>query len=125
MFIMQQEKQIIGMNQIGNSDSKNIMINATSSTSSHTCSYCGKAGHTEDICYRKHGFPSSSRRGGGSSLNNMSSYGRGMPDRGTKLCTHYGRYGHTVEVCYRKHGFPPSHPSHKANQGATTNNCEI
>ena len=89
------------------------MINAASSTSNHTCSFCGKDGHTEDICYRKHGFPSSSKRGGGPGLNNMSRYGRGtnrgMSGRGTNLSTHCGRYGHTMEVCYRKHGFPPGH----------------
>ena len=118
-YIVQQERHIMGMNHIGNLDSKDIMINAASSTSNHRCSFCGKAGHTEDICYRKHGFPSSSKRRGGLGSNNMSGYGRGtdigmsgrgtdigMSGRGTKLCTHCGRYGHTVEVCYRKHGFP-------------------
>ena len=137
-YIVQQERHIMGMNHIGNLDSKDIMINAASSTSNHRCSFCGKAGHTEDICYRKHGFPSSSKRRGGLGSNNMSGYGRGtdigmsgrgtdigMSGRGTKLCTHCDRYGHTVEISYRKHGFPPGHPSHKTNQGATINNTIV
>ena len=128
-YIVQQERQIIGMNQIGNFDSKDIMINATSSTSNHTCSLCGKADHTKDICYRKHGYPSSSKRGRGPGSNNTSGYDRGidrgMSGRGTKLCTHCDRYGHTVEISYRKHGFPPGHPSHKTNQGATINNTIV
>ena len=128
-YIVQQERQIIGMNQIGNFDSKDIMINATSSTSNHTCSLCGKADHTKDICYRKHGYPSSSKRGRGPGSNNTSGYDRGidrgMSGRGTKLCTNCDRYGHTVEISYRKHGFPPGHPSHKTNQGATINNTIV
>lgn len=33
-----------------------------SSTPGTSCSYCGRANHREDVCYQKHGFPSSHRR---------------------------------------------------------------
>jgi len=51
-----------------------------------TCSFYGKSGHTEAVCYKKNGFPN---------------------NKGKHICTHCGKTGHTVDVWYRKHGFPP------------------
>ncbi|KAH1085760.1 hypothetical protein GYH30_017642 [Glycine max] len=60
------------------------------------CNYCGRTGHTESVCYKKHGMPS-----GSNERNKMNSF------RNNKICTYCGKTGHTVEVCYKKHGFPP------------------
>ncbi|WVZ09143.1 hypothetical protein V8G54_013673, partial [Vigna mungo] len=56
------------------------------------CNFCGRSRHTENTCYRKHGFPSNSDN-------------KSMSQRG-KTCTRYGKIGHTIDVCYKKHGFP-------------------
>ena len=63
--ILQQEKQVSGNYQ----DESKILINAASVgnrsygrgrgiNSNKVCTHCGKTGHTVDICYKKHGFPS-------------------------------------------------------------------
>ncbi|XP_015950362.1 uncharacterized protein LOC107475244 [Arachis duranensis] len=35
------------------------------------CVFCGKSGHTEDVCYKKHGYPPHMRSGSGSEIINM------------------------------------------------------
>ena len=70
---------------IGNQENK---IVAAANNSATTCSFCGKSGHVESVCYKKNGFP-----------NNKG---------GKRVCTHCGKNGHIVDVCYRKHGFPPT-----------------
>nr|KYP61688.1 hypothetical protein KK1_016196 [Cajanus cajan] len=55
----------------------------------------------ENLCYRKHGFPS----------NHDNKSNCGASNRSGKICTHCGRNGHTIDVCYRKHGFPPGYKS--------------
>nr|KYP57023.1 Retrovirus-related Pol polyprotein from transposon TNT 1-94 [Cajanus cajan] len=98
-YVAQQERQLLGNNfmiQV-NSETKGTMINAVNS--SNACSYCGRAGHNENVCYCKHGFP----------LNNDNKGSKGMFNRNGKICTHCGKSGHTIDICYRKHGFPPGH----------------
>ncbi|WVZ18448.1 hypothetical protein V8G54_005770 [Vigna mungo] len=63
-----------------------------------TCNFCGHSSHTENTCYRKHGFPSN--------YDNKNS--KGVSHRG-KTCIHCGKNGHTIDVCYKKHGLPPGH----------------
>ncbi|KAL2348309.1 hypothetical protein Fmac_002309 [Flemingia macrophylla] len=53
-------------------------------------------GHTEFVCFRKHGFPSNNDKG-------IKGFSNNRPRR---MCTHRGKIGHTIEVCYQKHGFP-------------------
>ncbi|XP_020206199.1 uncharacterized protein LOC109791320, partial [Cajanus cajan] len=83
-YVVQQERQLQGRNFAGN-----IFIEGRP-----TCTFCGKVGHNESSCFKKHGFPESK--------GNKSNYGKG-----NKTCSHSGRSGHTIDSCYRKHGFPP------------------
>nr|KYP67119.1 hypothetical protein KK1_013442 [Cajanus cajan] len=98
-YVAQQERQLLGSNFVANTVTKTTAINATAS--SFTCTHCGKSGHTENLCYRKHGFPS----------NHDNKSNRGASNRSGKICIHCGRNGHTIDVCYRKHGFPPGYKS--------------
>ncbi|XP_020211585.1 uncharacterized protein LOC109796311 [Cajanus cajan] len=97
--LTQQERQLLGSNFVANTITKTAAINATAS--SFTCTHCGKSGHTENQCYRKHGFPS----------NHDNKSNRGASNRSGKICIHFGRNGHTIDVCYRKHEFPPGYKS--------------
>ena len=56
------------------------------------CSFCGKNGHTENVCFRKIGFPNQENK---------------THKSGKKVCTHCNKIGHTVDICYKKHGYPP------------------
>nr|KYP40646.1 hypothetical protein KK1_038000 [Cajanus cajan] len=103
-YIAQQECQLLGN---VNSDIKETLINVVNTSS---CTHCGRASHTEAVCYRKHGYPS----------NNDNKNGKPITSRGGKVCTHCGRIGHTVEVCYRKHGFPPG-PKFSNNKNNVVN----
>ena len=104
-YVAEQERQI-GSNLIAanNIDMKGSLINAVKLA----CNYCGKTGHTENVCYKKHGVPSNN-----SERNKSSSHMSG------KVCTYCGKMGHTIDVCYKKHGFPPgyrfSNPRSSAN----------
>nr|KYP55200.1 hypothetical protein KK1_001407 [Cajanus cajan] len=100
-YVAQQERQLMGTN-IDNTglDSKESLINAASSTSP-MCGFCGRIGHTENVCYRKHGFPLS-----------YDAKNKGSNIKSGKMCTYCGKSGHTVDVCYKKHGFPPGHKFH-------------
>jgi len=62
-----------------------------------SCTDCGRVGHMENVCYRKHGFPSSHEN---KNFNNSSN---------KRICIHCGKNGHIIEVCYKNHGFPPGH----------------
>ena len=104
-YVAQQERQLLGNSSSPNFnfESKEISINATKSI----CDYCGRMGHTESVCYKKHGMPPN---------HEMRNKGNG----GRKTCTHCGRIGHTVDVCYRKHGYPPGYKPF--NGRSTVNN---
>lgn len=63
-MIIQQERQ----NGHNIEDELKVLVNAAGSSNpkfhgkgrgqnTKVCSYCGKLGHTVDVCYRKHGFP--------------------------------------------------------------------
>lgn len=77
-YAVQQERQVLNSILIGNLkfEVKGSTINAASSGSAPTCSYCGRVGHIVHVCYLKHDFPFS--RGG--------KRGRGSYGRGTKMC---------------------------------------
>jgi len=72
---------------------ENVSINAVKIT----CEFCGRIGHTESVCYKKHGV-STSYEGRSKTYN-----------RNGKTCTHCGKIGHTIDVCYKKHGYPPGY----------------
>ncbi|KAL2325683.1 hypothetical protein Fmac_024741 [Flemingia macrophylla] len=97
-YVVQQERQLLGNDT---SDTKVSLLNSVNTTHS-SCTHCGRAGHTENVCYRKHGFPSNTSNTDGKTA-------KPTFNRNGKLCTHCGRTGHTIDVCYRKHGFPPGH----------------
>jgi len=71
----------------------NINSGANSGSSSIECSFCGKNGHTESFCYRKHGFANQNN-------NNK------------RVCTHCRKNGHTIDICYKMHGYPSGHKMH-------------
>ena len=104
-YVAQQERQLLGnISSNLNLESRDISINAVKVV----CDFCGRVGHMENVCYKKHGMPPN--YDGKSKSNNMR-YG--------KMCTHCGKNGHTIDVCYRKHGFPPGY---KTYNGRTTAN---
>ncbi|WVZ06455.1 hypothetical protein V8G54_019801 [Vigna mungo] len=92
-YVAQQERQLTVSDPF-TAEIKHSSINAVSAN----CNFCGRSGHIENTCYRKHGFPSNS-----DNKNNKNVSQRG------KTCTHCGKIGHTIDVCYKKHGFPPGH----------------
>nr|KYP71950.1 hypothetical protein KK1_011232 [Cajanus cajan] len=95
-YVVQQERQLQG---------KIFASNANTAS----CTFCGKVGHNENVCFRKHGFPDSKE--------NKPSFGKG-----SKTCSHCGRSGHTVDSCYRKHGFPPGFKTQAKNSNSNVNN---
>lgn len=92
-LVVQQERQLSATVPISNFHSLNN--SHTAHPSNTLCSFCGKSGHFEAICFRKHGFPATDIR-----TTKMSS---------RKLCTFCNRTGHTVDICYKKHDFPPGY----------------
>lgn len=110
-YVSQQERQFLGANFMinVNVEDKGAMVNVANSPS--VCSYCGRIGHTENVCYRKHGFPSNGDNKGS----------KGSTNHSGKHCTHYGKVGHTVDVCYRKHGIPPSHKFYNGKNASVNN----
>nr|KYP61297.1 hypothetical protein KK1_023728 [Cajanus cajan] len=93
-YVVQQERQLLGQNFIAN-----VHLDRTSSVNvvaSPTCTHCNRTGHTDAVCFRKHGFPSTINRSN-----------RGSSNRPQRICNHCGKTGHTIEVCYQKHGLPP------------------
>ena len=92
-YVAQQERQLLGNNLMTgiNLEPKGSLINVVKST----CDFCGQTGHTENVCYKKHGLPS-----------NYDGRSKGSSIKSGNTCTHCGKNGHTVDVCYRKHGFP-------------------
>ncbi|WVY98379.1 hypothetical protein V8G54_030530 [Vigna mungo] len=99
-YVMQQERQSVNNNFLNHLESNNIIA----TISIVTYSFCGKTGHTDNVCFKNHGFPA-------------------KPSSNKKSCSHCGKTGHTVDVCYKKHGFPPGHKFYNEpvndNQGET------
>jgi len=67
-------------------------------TNNTTCSFYGKLGHTENVCFKKNGFPNQDNKG--------LKFGNGK-----RFCTYCNRTGHTIDICYKKHGYPPGYKS--------------
>ena len=89
-LVAQQERQLASNFLLTNIN--HISVNRNSVK----CSFCGRLGHAENVCYRKVGFPNQENKN--FKFNNNK-----------KICTHCGRNGHTIDTCYRKHGFPPGY----------------
>jgi len=51
-YVMQQERQLLGNHMIGNQENKIVVVANNSAT---TCSFYGKRGHVESVCYKKNG----------------------------------------------------------------------
>ena len=104
-YVAQQERQLLGNSSPNlNFEPKDISVNAAKTI----CDHCGRTGHTENVCYKKHGMP----------LNHEA---RNRSTSGRKTCTHCGKIGHTVDVCYRKHGYPPGYKPYNGRR-TTVNN---
>ena len=94
-YVVQQERQLLGnVSSNLNLEPRDISINAAKVV----YDFCGRTGHMENVCYKKHGMPLNHD---GKNRNNNVRYG--------KTCTHCGKLGHTIEVCYKKHGYPPGY----------------
>ena len=63
-YIAQQERQLLGN---VNYDTKETLINVVNNS---YCTHYGRAGHTEVVCYRKHGFSSNTDNKSGKSITN-------------------------------------------------------
>ncbi|KHN43622.1 hypothetical protein glysoja_045377, partial [Glycine soja] len=96
-YVAQQERQLSGNNFPPNF-SLESKENASINVVKITCEFCGRIGHTESVCYKKYGVPSS-YEGRSKSYNT----------RNGKACTHCGKIGHTIDVCFKKHRFPPGY----------------
>ena len=80
-------------------------INSVSSSRNNApgvCAFCGKTGHTENVCFRKVGFLGQDNK---TYKNNRN------------MCTHCGGNGHTVDACYKKHGYPPGYKFYNGKTG--------
>ncbi|WVY94923.1 hypothetical protein V8G54_034011 [Vigna mungo] len=106
-YVVQQERQVMNNNFLNALETKSMVV-----VNSVSCSYCGKNGHTESICFKKNGFP----------INKNST--------NHKTCSHCGKISHIIEVFYKKDGFPPGHRLHNGksfmsrNQKTRTENQE-
>ena len=77
--------------------------NPTTYTNVVTCSFCGKLGHNESVCFKKNNFPNQEGKGPRFCSNNR------------RVCTYCNKIGHIVDVCYKKHGYPPRDKSQYEN----------
>ena len=73
-------------------------VSPVTHTNNTTFSFCGKLGHTENVCFKKNGFPNQDNKGPNFS-------------NGKRFCTYYNRTSHTIDICYKKHGYPPGYKS--------------
>ncbi|WVZ01411.1 hypothetical protein V8G54_027480 [Vigna mungo] len=98
-YVAQQERQY-SIPDIFHAETKQTSINVVNAPTiiASACAFCGRSGHTESTCYRKHGFPNQYD----------SKISKNASTRG-KICSHCGKTSHTIEVCYKKHGYPPGH----------------
>ncbi|CAL1403621.1 unnamed protein product [Linum trigynum] len=58
------------------------------------CTFCKREGHTEDICFQKHGWPPGMSRPSSS------------PTAPPTICNYCKRRGHTEDKCFQKNGYP-------------------
>jgi len=100
--VAQQERQLANNFSVININS----VNSNQNNVPGVCIFCGKNGHTENVCFRKVGFPGQDNR---TYKNNR------------KTCTHCGRNGHTVDTCYKKHGYPPRYKFYNGKTGQINN----
>jgi len=99
-LVVQQERQFNNSVLVANVKNVTLVTRVTSinHTSTITCSFCGKLGHSESVCFKKNGFPNQDNRG--------SNFGSNK-----KVCTYCNKIGHTIDVCYKKYGYPPRYRS--------------
>ncbi|CAL1397374.1 unnamed protein product [Linum trigynum] len=63
------------------------------------CVFCKRDGHTEDVCFVKHGYPPG-----------MSARPPLSNQQATIIeCTFCGKHGHSEDKCFKKHGFPANY----------------
>jgi len=108
-LVIQQERQF--NNSVLVANVKNVTpitsVNHTS-TNTITCTFCGKLGYSESVCFKKNGFPNQDNRG--------SKFGSNK-----KVYTYCNKIGHTVDVYYKKHGYPPGYRSQYGKSSQSNN----
>jgi len=104
-LVNQQECQFNNIVLVANV--KNVTpITFVNHTSTITCSFCGKLGHSESVCFKKNVFPDQDNRGSKFGINK-------------NVCTYYNKIGHTVDICYKKHGSQYGKSSQSNNVSTT------
>ncbi|CAL1397253.1 unnamed protein product [Linum trigynum] len=98
--VLQHDRQLYGTSNNKANPSDPMALASTTIPGSKKpkpfCTYCKAQGHTDDICFHKHGWP------------------QGMTSKGTNSsgksleCTYCKKLGHTEDKCFSKHGYPPS-----------------
>jgi len=91
-LVVQQERQFNSSVLVAHVKNNNFVIHTN--VNYVTCSFCGKLGHNETVCFKKNGYHNQDGKGSRSSGNNK------------KVCTYCNKNEHTVDVWYKKHGYP-------------------
>jgi len=90
-LVVQQEVQFKNSVLVAHVKNNNSIIHTN--VNYVTCSFCGKLGHNETVCFKKNDYPNQDGKGLRSDNNNK------------KFCTYCNKNGHTVDFCYKKHGY--------------------
>ncbi|XP_068475146.1 uncharacterized protein [Phaseolus vulgaris] len=106
-LVAQQERQLA--NDISVTISSINSANSIRTPSSTLCTFCGKHGHTENVCFKKVEFPNQDNRNSKFNITR-------------KVCTYCNRNGHTVDTYYKKHGYPPEHKFYNNTRTSQVNN---
>ncbi|CAL1360354.1 unnamed protein product [Linum trigynum] len=107
--LLQHERQQFGSQQSRVLASESIVLATQGSQGKRPyCTYCKRNGHTEDVCYHKHGWPP----GMTPRVPTTTNQGKAIE------CTFCKRRGHTEDSCFHKHGWP-SFGASKANPNTT------
>lgn len=61
-LVAQQEQQLSNNALIANIRNVQPMVNKSNVQSSVVCSFCGKNGHNDNVCFKKHGFPNQNEK---------------------------------------------------------------
>jgi len=107
ILFVQEEKQLSIVVPITNIHSLNTSRTAT--PNSTLCIFCGKYGHTKNICFQKVRFPTIDAK--------TSKFKSTI-----KLYAYCNKICHTVDTCYKKYEFPPSYKFNTTNRTTQVHN---
>jgi len=105
IFSLVVQQELASSHHVSNINSANTKHMNTSVV----CTFCGKSGHSENVCFRKIGFTSQDNK----TLKNSGN---------RKHCTYCNRSDHTIESCYKKHDYPVGYRFYGDGQNNQANN---